>query len=108
MGAHVWPHCSAVILGDLPDPNGQSVRRNQLMHSGNRAFVDLLDDGLVDAAAARGDPHQMTWPRDRWFPPMFRIDHVLTRGAVSVTELKTGDGAGSDHRPLIAKVAVGR
>jgi endonuclease/exonuclease/phosphatase (EEP) superfamily protein YafD len=74
---------------------------------GHRAFRRLLDAGLVDAVAARGRPYQMTWPRDRRFvPPLTRIDHVLTRGPLAVTSIRTGDGRGSDHRPLVADVAL--
>jgi endonuclease/exonuclease/phosphatase (EEP) superfamily protein YafD len=75
---------------------------------GNRGFRRLLDDGFVDAAAARGHPFQMTWPRNwQLLPPVLRLDHVLTRGAgLAVTAIRTGHGAGSDHRPLVATVAL--
>jgi len=74
---------------------------------GNRPFRRLLDLGLTDAAAARGTPLAMTWPRDRTLvPALVRIDHVLTRGAAVVTRIRTGNGRGSDHRPLIADVAL--
>ena len=33
------------------------------------------------------------------------IDHVLTSEGLTVTGLRTGRGAGSDHRPLVADVA---
>jgi len=72
---------------------------------GNRSFRRLLDQGLTDAAAARGKPFQMTWPRDRRFiPPMLRIDHVLTTKQLVVTRIESGTGRGSDHRPLVADV----
>jgi endonuclease/exonuclease/phosphatase (EEP) superfamily protein YafD len=74
---------------------------------GNRGFRALIDDGFSDAAAARGHPFSMTWPRNRpLVPPLVRIDHVLTRGVLSVTSIRTGAGHGSDHRPLIADVAL--
>lgn len=73
----------------------------------HRAFRRLLDSGLTDAAAARGAAYQMTWPRNlRVIPPTTRIDHILTTPGLEVTEIKSGTGAGSDHKPLIAKVAV--
>ncbi|MGI8983837.1 MAG: endonuclease/exonuclease/phosphatase family protein [Acidimicrobiales bacterium] len=72
---------------------------------GHRAFRRLLDAGLTDAAAARGRPFQMTWDRSRRFVgPLARIDHVLTTPALTVTAIRTGEGLGSDHRPLIADV----
>ncbi|MEA2685879.1 MAG: hypothetical protein QOE93_1074, partial [Actinomycetota bacterium] len=72
-----------------------------------RAFRALLDEGLTDGAAARGRPFQMTWPRNaRLAPPVARIDHVLTTDGLVVTRIGVGEGRGSDHRPLIADVAV--
>ena len=74
---------------------------------GHRRFRALLDLGLTDAAAARGSPYQMTWPRDRRVvPPVARIDHVMTTGRLAVIRIATGVGRGSDHRPLVADVAV--
>jgi len=74
---------------------------------GNHGFRTLLSDGFTDAAAARGHPFQMTWPRDRRLtPPLIRIDHALTRGALSPLETRVGVGRGSDHRPLIVTVAM--
>jgi endonuclease/exonuclease/phosphatase (EEP) superfamily protein YafD len=73
---------------------------------GNQGFRRLVDDGFVDAAAARGVPDQFTWPNDASpLPPVLRIDHVLSRGALVVTHIRTGKGQGSDHRPLVATVA---
>ncbi len=71
----------------------------------HRAFRDVLSAGLTDAAAARGHPLQMTWPRNHVFPPLIQIDHVLTAGGLTVTGIRTGTGPGSDHRPLVAEVA---
>lgn len=74
---------------------------------GNRPFRRLVDAGFADAAAALGRPWQMTWPRDRrLLPPLMRIDHVLTTSGLAVTSLRTGHGEGSDHRPLVAEVAL--
>ena len=76
---------------------------------GHRAFRRLLDAGLTDAAAARGRPFQMTWPRHRrLLPPVARIDHVLTTGQLVVLRIESGVGRGSDHRPLLADVALPR
>ena len=73
---------------------------------GNEAFRLFLDAGLTDAAAARGRPFQMSWPKGRRLvPPLLRIDHVLTTRGLTVTDIRAGRGRGSDHRPLIADVA---
>jgi endonuclease/exonuclease/phosphatase (EEP) superfamily protein YafD len=73
---------------------------------GNRGFRAIVDDGLTDAAAARGRALDMTWPQHRVVPPFVRIDHVLTAGALAVTTIATHTGPGSDHRDLTATVAV--
>jgi endonuclease/exonuclease/phosphatase (EEP) superfamily protein YafD len=74
---------------------------------GNREFRRLLDAGLTDGAAARGRSFQMTWPRDRALvPPLARIDHVLTSPGLTVTGIWTVRGPGSDHRPVMAVIAV--
>ncbi len=71
---------------------------------GHRAFHRLLDAGLTDAAAARGRPFQMTWRQGRFVPPLTRIDHVLTSPGLAVVAIRTGEGQGSDHRPIVADV----
>jgi endonuclease/exonuclease/phosphatase (EEP) superfamily protein YafD len=74
---------------------------------GNKIFRSILSTGLTDAAAARGDPFQMTW--SQWWlflPPLARIDHVITSSGVYVTSIHTGAGPGSDHRDLQVTVAV--
>ena len=72
---------------------------------GHRSFRRVLDAGFTDAAAAGGRPFQMTWPRDRLIPAFTRIDHVLTTRGLAVIALHPGEGAGSDHKPLVADVA---
>ena len=74
---------------------------------GSRGFRAILSTGLTDAAAARGDPFAFTWSQDLpILPPIIRIDHVLTAGPVTVTEIQTHPGPGSDHRDITATVAV--
>ena len=74
---------------------------------GNRGFRAILDTGLTDAAAARGDPFAMTFSQNFFLlPPLIRIDHVLTNSSLAVTTIDTEPGPGSDHRELQATVAV--
>ena len=73
---------------------------------GNSGFVALLHDGLTDAAAARGEATDMTWPNGAVVPPFVRIDHVLTGERLAVTEIAAKPGFGSDHRYLLATVAI--
>ena len=73
---------------------------------GNSGFVALLHDGLTDGAAARGKTTDMTWPNGAVVPPFARIDHVLTGARLAVTEIAAKPGFGSDHRYLVATVAI--
>jgi endonuclease/exonuclease/phosphatase (EEP) superfamily protein YafD len=73
---------------------------------GNRGFVALLHDGLTDGAAARGNATDMTWPNGAVMPTFVRIDHLLTGARLAVTEIAAKPGFGSDHRYLVAMVAI--
>jgi endonuclease/exonuclease/phosphatase (EEP) superfamily protein YafD len=73
---------------------------------GNKGFVALLHDGLTDGAAARGQATDMTWPNGALVPPFVRIDHVLTGARLAVTQIAAKPGFGSDHRYLVAVIAV--
>ncbi len=73
---------------------------------GNSGFVALLHDGLTDGAAARGEATGMTWPNGAVVPPLIRIDHVLTGARLAVVEIAAKPGFGSDHRYLVATVAI--
>jgi endonuclease/exonuclease/phosphatase (EEP) superfamily protein YafD len=70
----------------------------------HQGFGRLLDAGLTDAAAARGRPFQMTWRQKGLLPPLTRIDHVLTTQGLAVVAIRTGEGRGSDHRPIVADI----
>jgi endonuclease/exonuclease/phosphatase (EEP) superfamily protein YafD len=73
---------------------------------GNSGFAALLGDGLTDGAAARGKATDMTWPNGAVVPPFVRIDHVLTGARLAVTQITAKPGFGSDHRYLLATVAI--
>ena len=72
----------------------------------HRPFRDLLDAGLTDAHRALGQGLSSSWPNDRAYPPLIRIDHILTTPEVVVTSIRNGRGRGSDHVPMIADVAL--
>jgi endonuclease/exonuclease/phosphatase (EEP) superfamily protein YafD len=75
----------------------------------SKGFRSVLDTGMTDAGAARGHALEMTWSQLMApLPPFARIDHILTGSGVAVTDYATQVGVGSDHRDLIATVAVRR
>jgi endonuclease/exonuclease/phosphatase (EEP) superfamily protein YafD len=116
-------HTVAPVPGSWQQWSGQLARIAQLLGSpppqhlvvvgdfnatwNTRGFRRLLDSGLTDAAAARGQWLQMTWSQTLpVLPPFIRIDHILTGSDVAVVRITTGVGVGSDHRDLWATVAV--
>lgn len=71
----------------------------------HRQFRDLLRDGFSDATETAGGRWLPTYPADEWFGPLIGIDHVIARG-LRATDVHTVDVAGSDHRALVATLAV--
>jgi endonuclease/exonuclease/phosphatase (EEP) superfamily protein YafD len=70
-----------------------------------RQFRDLLTDGYRDAVNQTGTGFSPTYSPHPWIPPLITIDHVLTRNS-SARSIRTVDIPGSDHRALLATVAV--
>jgi endonuclease/exonuclease/phosphatase (EEP) superfamily protein YafD len=63
------------------------------------AWRDVHDD--------LGDPWSASWPADRWFPPVVRLDHALVRGPLVARAVRTLTVPGSDHRGLEVDLALG-
>jgi endonuclease/exonuclease/phosphatase (EEP) superfamily protein YafD len=70
-----------------------------------REFRRLLRDGYRDAAEQAGAGLTRTHPADIWLPPVFAVDHVLTRGCVA-TAVRTLAVKDSDHRALVADLQL--
>jgi len=106
-----WREWSAVLAAVSRSVNASGDSRVLMVGDfnatwGNRGFVALLHDGLTDGAAARGKAAGMTWPNGAVVPPFVRIDHVLTGARLAVTEIAARPGFGSDHRYLVATIAI--
>jgi endonuclease/exonuclease/phosphatase (EEP) superfamily protein YafD len=71
-------------------------------------FRRILAGGFADAADQAGAGYTRSYPADRWYPPLIAIDHVLTRNGPVATAVDTVTVEGSDHRSLVARVAVPR
>ena len=72
-------------------------------HAQMRRFGEL---GYVDGAERAGAGYLATYPSDQWHPPLVAIDHVLTRGGPVVTAIESRTIHDTDHRALLATVAV--
>jgi endonuclease/exonuclease/phosphatase (EEP) superfamily protein YafD len=71
-----------------------------------REFRRLLRQGYRDAGAQAGAGVVRTHPSDIVTPPVFAVDHILTRGYVA-TSVRTLHVPGSDHRALLAQLVAG-
>ncbi len=68
----------------------------------------LAELGLRDAQSVAGRGRGATWPVHglfRWVPGL-RLDHIYARGDWRVLSCRCGYGAGSDHRPVIARLGL--
>ncbi len=72
--------------------------------------ADRLEDlGFTDTLDSAGFGRETTWPvlPSMSFFPSLRLDHVYLRDLVA-TSSRTGEGEGSDHRPVFATVGFAR
>ena len=77
----------------------------------HRVFRDILRAGFVDCADAARQRHWpgFTWPADRRYPPLMRLDHVLgSRAGCVVHPARTMRLPGTDHRGVLAVLEFSR
>lgn len=71
----------------------------------HRVFRGILQSGFVDCADAARQRHWpgFTWPTDRRYPPLMRLDHVLgSQAGCVVHEARTMRIPGTDHCGVLA------
>jgi vancomycin resistance protein VanJ len=84
-----------IVTGDLNAPEQSLVCRK------------LREAGLRDAFSAAGRGYGYTYGHMLRFRHSFmRIDHIMVSSHWRVRSCRTGGGAGSDHRPVIADIAL--
>jgi endonuclease/exonuclease/phosphatase family metal-dependent hydrolase len=69
---------------------------------------EILDRGYRDAGEVAGEGLEPTWPADDWASrlPGVTIDHVLVDSRLGVVDYEVEELPGSDHRPLVAELAL--
>nr|WP_066072577.1 endonuclease/exonuclease/phosphatase family protein [Frankia sp. EI5c] len=73
----------------------------------HRPLRELVSAGVRDAHDVVGAGWTPTWNADMVaFPPVLRIDHVLTSPAFAVTGYRVGSAFGSDHKPVVVDLAM--
>ncbi|MEU6236584.1 endonuclease/exonuclease/phosphatase family protein [Kitasatospora sp. NPDC047058] len=89
---------NAVFLGDF---------NATLDHAPMR---ELLATGLTDTHAELGRGVSPTWPEDNadfpYLPPVIQIDHVLHGDALTAVSVAEHRVPGTDHRAVVAELAV--
>lgn len=63
-------------------------------------------EGYIDSTEHAGGGYLATYPANRRYPPFIAIDHVLTRGGPVATHVTSITIPGTDHRAIMATVAV--
>lgn len=122
-----WPSSgdSSSTSAAIRRPSRRSRRRIDPGAAGRRAtkrlcrfnFTDTSPNastlgnlGMVDAHPLAGFGRGTTWPVHRslaWMPRL-RLNHIYPGSGLAATECRTGEGAGSDHRPVIARIGFAR
>ncbi len=74
----------------------------------HQPFRQLVDSGWTDAHHVKGCGFDATWPADGVGLPfaVYRLDHVLVTDHFEVLDLRLGDPAGSDHKPVITDIRL--
>jgi len=103
---HRWREELGLIQAVLGGTSGPQLAAGDFNASRDHGpFRALLRSGFVDCAdaARRRSWPGFTWPADRRYPPLMRLDHVLApRGGAVVHEARTIRVPGSDHEGVLA------
>jgi endonuclease/exonuclease/phosphatase (EEP) superfamily protein YafD len=70
---------------------------------------ELGDLGIADSLTLGGWGRGTTWPVHsffRWGFPSIRLDHIYLGPGMTCASVRTGEGIGSDHRPIIAEIGL--
>ena len=98
------------LLSALTGTAGQQLVAGDFNASRDHgAFRRLLAAQFIDCAdaALRRPWPGFTWPANRRFPPVMRLDHILvSRPGAIVREARTVNVPGTDHRGVLAVVEL--
>jgi endonuclease/exonuclease/phosphatase (EEP) superfamily protein YafD len=105
-----WQRDMERLRSALTSTDGQQLVAGDFNASrDHRAFRRLLAAQFIDCAdAAQHRPWPgFTWPANRRFPPVMRLDHVLvSRPGAVVHETRTIDIPGTDHLGVLAVIEL--
>lgn len=104
--ARSWNDGWRAILAELRDETGPVVVAGDFnMTQHHRWYRKLKALGFVSSHEERGRGSATTWPQTRALGQI-RIDQVFHGEGVVSLSIREGRGHGSDHRPVIAELAI--
>ena len=99
-----WLSAFDELKGELASQNGPVLAIGDFNATySHKQFRELLQLGYTEAHMELGRGYARTWPANS-VGGFMRIDHVLTHGSIDPVSIAEGDGDGSDHRSVIARV----
>lgn len=102
-----WERQLARVQSILARERGAVVVGADLNASPHNAWYARLTSGRFRGAHEdRGRGLATTWPNGLFPLPPVRLDHVLVSPEIHVLDVREGVGAGSDHQPVIADLAI--
>ncbi len=97
------------MMAELAVEQGNTVLAGDLnLTDQNEGYAALMTRGLKDAHRESGFGLGLTFPRrlrSRWSTPVIRIDYILTTPDMQPVETWVGEDGGSDHLPVLARIA---
>lgn len=105
-GAGLWNQDWQALTDALASEDGPVIVAGDFnMTQHHRWHGKLKDLGLVSAHEALGRGNASTW-KPFGIVPAIRLDHVFVSEEIAPIDVREGEGAGSDHRPIIASLAL--
>ena len=103
----VWNEQLAALAEELAEETGPVVAVGDYNATQHSAWHRRLTSGRMRSAHLdRGRGWAITWPNGQMRLPPIRIDHALLSPEVACREIAEGEGAGSDHQPLVVDLVI--
>jgi endonuclease/exonuclease/phosphatase (EEP) superfamily protein YafD len=110
LGRHAWRYDLNQLRETLADtPGHQIVAGDFNATRDHRVFRKILAPRFADCldVAKRRSWPGFTWPANRKYPPILRLDHILvSRTGLGVPEARTVEVTGTDHRGVLAVIEL--
>ena len=104
--AESWNDGWRDITDALSEETGATVVAGDFnMNQHHRWHRKLKADGMKSCHEERSRGNATTWPQMRRLPPI-RLDHIFQGGQVVCLSVREGEGEGTDHKPVIAELAI--